>query len=203
MQSRPSRPAGWRPEPKRGPAWGLGRMLTCTSVGIDSEKPGPAGRRARTRARTASRLARPPIEATAPFSEHERSPWQWSTHYLDMLSEARLWCRRLQWVPPWISRMRDPMGGIHPVGIIISIIIGVVTSVTTSIIISIIVSLRVVRASTLTKPCRPAPTPRDRRALAPTRRPSNATRRRRTHCPPAMTQRPCVSADGRRCRRAA
>ena len=79
MQSRPSRPAGWRPEPKRGPMWGLGRMLTCTSVGIDTEKPGPAGARARAHARAHSK----------PPRSH---PEQGSTHQLDIPSEASLLC---------------------------------------------------------------------------------------------------------------
>ena len=55
-----------------------------------------------------------------------------------MLSEARLWCRRLQWVPPWISRMRDPMGGIHPVGVIISIIIRVLLLVLSSVLLLVL-----------------------------------------------------------------
>ena len=78
IESRPSRPAGWRPEPKRGPAWGLGRMLTCTSVGIDTEKPGPAGARERARARAHARAhSKPPRSSSdrgdrTPFSELER-----------------------------------------------------------------------------------------------------------------------------------
>jgi len=44
-------------------------------------------------------------------SEVERVPKQGSTHYLDIPSEARLLCRRLEEASPWISKMRDPRGG--------------------------------------------------------------------------------------------
>ena len=79
-------------------------------------------RAVRTRA-TRTRTPRPCSEfqeetrqmyvASRVFSRGKKRSVHIPTHCLDMPSEARLWCRRLELVSPSISGMRDPSGG-HP-----------------------------------------------------------------------------------------